>query len=461
MGAVPQPATLTILVIEDAPEWRDATARALQAAGYTVLTAATGAEGLRLAHTTVPDLILLDVVLPDVDGFALCRQIQETPALQHSLVILVFESDTGPEDQTEGLTRGADGYLVRSISIRDLLAQVELYARIHHSERRLRAGEAHCRLQQPELRYRTLFETMAQGVVYQDATGQIITANPAAERILGLSLDQMQGRTSADPRWRAIHEDGSPFLPDEHPSMRALRASEPVRGVVMGVCNPQRDALTWIRINTMPQFLPGEDKPYGVYATFEDITERKQTEEALRENEYQYRNLANAGLALIWTAGTDGLCNYFNDPWLTFTGRTLEQEMGNGWAEGVHPDDFDRCLDTYVTAFEKREPFEMEYRLRNAHGEYRIILDMGTPNFNTKGEFIGYIGHCFDITERKQAEEALTAQLEELQRWHEVTLGREMRVIDLKREVNALLAALGQPARYASATAAPPMEEVR
>jgi PAS domain S-box-containing protein len=135
--------------------------------------------------------------------------------------------------------------------------------------------------------------------------------------------------------------------------------------------------------------------------------EQTELNKALRESEFQYRNLANTGLALIWTSGTDKLCNYFNDPWLTFTGRTLSQEMGHGWTEGVHPDDFDRCLETYVTAFDKHEPFEMEYRLRHASGEYRIILDLGTPNFNSNGEFMGYIGHCFDITERKRTEESL------------------------------------------------------
>ena len=138
-----------------------------------------------------------------------------------------------------------------------------------------------------------------------------------------------------------------------------------------------------------------------------DITERKQAEHDLREKEVQYRNLANTGLALIWTSGPDKLCTYFNEPWLEFTGRKLEQEIGNGWAEGVHPDDFDRCLNTYVTAFDKRESFEMEYRMRHHSGEYRWILDMGTPNFNNNGDFVGYIGHCFDISERKLMERDL------------------------------------------------------
>jgi PAS domain S-box-containing protein len=132
--------------------------------------------------------------------------------------------------------------------------------------------------------------------------------------------------------------------------------------------------------------------------------ERRQAETAILEKEIQYRALADSGIALIWTAGLDKLCNYFNEPWLKFTGRTLEQEIGNGWAEGVHPDDFDYCLKTYLEAFDKREPFDMEYRLRHVSGEYKWLRDMGIPNYNAAGKFIGYIGHCFDITDRKQDE---------------------------------------------------------
>ena len=145
----------------------------------------------------------------------------------------------------------------------------------------------------------------------------------------------------------------------------------------------------------------------GIRGSNIDITEHMLAREKLEESEVQYRNLANAGSALIWTSGKDKLCNYFNETWLRFTGRTLEQEMGNGWAEGVHPEDFNICLETYISAFDKQDPFEMEYRLRHSSGEYNWIVDLGTPNFNSKGEFVGYIGHCFDITERKANETAL------------------------------------------------------
>lgn len=154
----------------------------------------------------------------------------------------------------------------------------------------------------------------------------------------------------------------------------------------------------------------------GALSSGEDITARRVAEEALRESEQHFRTLANSGAALIWTSTPDKLCDYFNDPWLRFTGRTLEQELGYGWAEGVHPEDYQRCVDIYVTHFDQRLPFAMDYRLRHADGGYRWLADLGSPRFNSRGEFIGYIGYCYDITEQKAASEELERYRHHLER---------------------------------------------
>src|SRR6266513_740398 len=136
-----------------------------------------------------------------------------------------------------------------------------------------------------------------------------------------------------------------------------------------------------------------------------DITKRKIAEDSLRESEERFRTVANAAPVMIWMSGTDKLCTFFNKGWLEFTGRAIDQELGSGWSQGVHANDLDHCLEVYGTSFDARQPFTMEYRLRRNDGEYRWVLDSGIPRFGSDGTFLGYIGSCFDITERKLAEE--------------------------------------------------------
>jgi PAS domain S-box-containing protein len=138
---------------------------------------------------------------------------------------------------------------------------------------------------------------------------------------------------------------------------------------------------------------------------FTDITERLQSEAALRESEERFRNMADTAPVMIWCSGQDKLFTFFNKVWLDFTGRTMQQELGNGWTDGVHPDDLGRCLETYAAAFEARRRFRMEYRLCRADGEYRWILYEGVPRVTPDGTFVGYIGSCIDITEVKRTQE--------------------------------------------------------
>jgi PAS domain S-box-containing protein len=163
-------------------------------------------------------------------------------------------------------------------------------------------------LRESEKKFRTLFETMAQGVVYQDATGAIVEANPAAARILGLTMDQLMGRTSIDPRWKSVHEDGSDFPGEEHPAMEAMRTGRALENVIMGVSHPAEDAQRWISISASPQFRDGESRPHLVFATFTDITDIRGAREELKDNQrLMERALRMAGLGyweLDLTRGT-------------------------------------------------------------------------------------------------------------------------------------------------------------
>jgi PAS domain S-box-containing protein len=166
----------------------------------------------------------------------------------------------------------------------------------------------------------------------------------------------------------------------------------------------------------------------------------KRAETQVRESEERFRLLADTAPVMIWTAGTDRKCSYVNKTWMDFTGRPFEAELGDGWVDGVHPDDSKRCFETYADAFNQRESFEMEYRLRRSDGEYRWILDDGVPRFNPDGTFAGYIGSCIDITDRKLAEESLTTIGRRLIEAHEAERTRIAR--ELHDDINQRLALL-------------------
>jgi PAS domain S-box-containing protein len=263
------------------------------------------------------------------------------------------------------------------------------------TDRKLAEG----RLRKMEERMEDIIFSLGDWVWEVDKNGVYTYSSQLGVDLFGYSIDDVVGKTPFD------------FMPPDE-AVRISTIFSEIAGRKSNVkdlenWNIQKDGKKICMLTNAVPILDNDGNLMGYRGVDKDITQRKQAEIERCEQEVQYRNLANSGTSLIWTSGTDKLCNYFNTSWLKFTGRTLEQEIGNGWVEGVHPEDLDRCVETYVTAFDKRQPFEMEYRLRHASGEYRWILDLGTPNYNSSGEFMGYIGNCFDITDRKQTEQEL------------------------------------------------------
>jgi PAS domain S-box-containing protein len=250
-----------------------------------------------------------------------------------------------------------------------------------------------------EARFRAIFSRANIGVALVDRGGHAIESNPALQRMLGYSSDELREMMFYEfTHPEDIEPDATLF--------RDMLAGRSERYQIEKRYFRKSGEVMWGRLS-VSLLREKEDGPAFGIAILEDITESKLAEQSLRESEARFRQLADSAPVLIWMSGTDRRCTYFNLPWLQFTGRTLDQELGDGWAEGVHPEDLPRCLDTYVRAFDAHEPFAMEYRLRRHDGEYRWIQDNGAPLFGADQNFIGYIGSCIDITERKQRNEHL------------------------------------------------------
>jgi len=229
-------------------------------------------------------------------------------------------------------------------------------------------------------RYARMFETMGQGVVYQDRDGAIVTANPAAQSILGLTMDEMQGRTSADPRWRAMREDGSEFPGSEHPSMVALRTGETVVDVPMGVYSPKAEATRWLEVTAVPLRNPGEVEPFQVYTTFTDVTERRTAQRGLSRALERLEMALEVTGAAWWewevatgrvVASKGKLSMVGADPQETES--TLEY-----WTERLHPEDRDGAMEAMRRCLDGSTPvYEVEYRLRHDDGCWCRCRDHG------------------------------------------------------------------------------------
>jgi PAS domain S-box-containing protein len=233
-------------------------------------------------------------------------------------------------------------------------------------------------------------------IISKNLDGVITSWNKSAERIFGYNSEE------------AIGEHVTLIIPPERHNEESDILDRLRRGERADHFHTVRRRKDGSLLDVSLSISPVRDssgRVIGASKVARDITAQKQDEQALRESEQRFRVITDASPILVWMAGTDKLCYYFNKGWLDFVGRTLEQESGNGWAENVHSEDFDRCLQIYVSNFDARLPFEMEYRMRHQTGQYRWILDRGVPRYTPDGTFEGYVGACLDIHDQKEAAE--------------------------------------------------------
>jgi PAS domain S-box-containing protein len=264
--------------------------------------------------------------------------------------------------------------------------------------------------------YRNLFETMSQGVTFQDVDGKIISVNPAAEKILGLSIEQMTGRKSIDPRWKAIHPDGSDFHGSTHPSMTALKTGKEVNNVIMGVFNPKIESYTWININAIPQFKAGQDKPLKVYVTFDDITEQVISQNKIRQSLKEttdYRSALDES-NIVAITDQEGIITYANDNFIKISKFDREELIGQNHQlinSGYHSNQFFKELWETIA---NGKIWKGEIKNKDKTGKYYWVHTTIVPFLNEKGKPYQYVSIRSDITERKEHEELLEKQTSEL-----------------------------------------------
>ena len=262
-------------------------------------------------------------------------------------------------------------------------------------------------LEETEQRYHSLVSAMAEGVVLQDLSGAIVTCNRSAEHILGLSLDQLRGVTSADSRWRAIHEDGSPFPGDTHPAMVTLRTGIPQSDVTMGI-QKLDGTLTWLSVNTQPVIKLGASMPHAVVSSFHDITERKQAEDALRRSAEEIWDLYNNAPCGYHSLDRDGTFLRINDTELRWLGYAREELIGRKKLSDLLTEQGLRTFnDTFPPFVAQGSIRDVEYELVRKDGTLLPVLISATAIKDQDGHYVMSRSMMYDITDRKRSEDAL------------------------------------------------------
>ncbi|MBS1830174.1 MAG: PAS domain S-box protein [Acidobacteria bacterium] len=253
----------------------------------------------------------------------------------------------------------------------------------------------------------TLFATMSQGVVYQNAVGDVERANPAAEQVLGLTVEQMQGRNSTDPRWHTIHEDGSPLAGEDHPAMEALRSGKAVVNFLLGVHNPAEGGVRWLRVNAIPRYEAGEAKPSGVYTVFSDVTAMREARKQLEEKETILRLALEASKSGLWYWDLASNKGFLSPQYLEILG--LEQPDMERWVEElfdyVHPDEVGLVREQLGKCVAgEQKSFSLIHRMLHRSGRVVWVVASGVVIDKSNGRtFPVMAGTIRDISELVEA----------------------------------------------------------
>ncbi len=431
-----------ILIVDDSGENLRLFCTILKNAGYRIASAENGREALLKLRKAKPDLIMSDILMPVMDGFRLLQECKADPGLNKIRFIFLTGAFTEAKDEELGLKLGADIFLRKPIEPDELTRIVsEVLARkgrarkatgkikkarsrpdsglynaaiMQKLEHKMEALEqeiadrkkAESALAESEEQYRLLFETMDQGVMCW-AEGNVISANPAAARILGLEIDEIVGRTVTDPVWRGFHEDGSDFSPEDFPVNIAAKTGRPVRDITIGFFKGDDNKIHWIRVSAIPQFPSDSDRPQQVYTTFDDITDSFFAYKALQESESRISAILENIQDAVWSVDSSYRVIAANS-----SARKLHQQVyGATLTEGIdirsnmpqENSDFWSMVGRRVFNGEK-VALEKIYEFADGPAYYEFSL---TPILSASGRAVGAVCSARNITERKRADERI------------------------------------------------------
>ena len=345
-------------------------------------------EGLEKARAHRPDVVLLDVVLPDISGIEVCRQIKEDQDLKGILVILVSGVQTSSEDQASGLNLGADGFVVKNISNRELLARVQSMVRIKRAEEALKASET---------RYRRLFETAQDGIlILNEDTGQIDDVNPFLTDILGYTFEELTGKK--------LWEIGAFKNTEASKSVLAeLQHKGYVRYEDLPLITKDGREIDVEFVSNV--YMVNHHKV--IQCNIRDITVRTLAEKELRRSQKLFHTIARVSPVGLFRTDSEGQYIYVNEYWSDITGLSPSETYGEGWAKALCPADKERVLSEWHHAVQGDLPFESEFRFMGQSGTIKWVIGRAIAERGVHGERLGYVGIVTDITDRKKMEEEL------------------------------------------------------
>ena len=414
------PNSHSVLVVDDDPQTLESAISSLAGEGLRVRAAISGEVALASVQARPPQLILLDVRLPGIGGLEVCRRLQACERTR-SIPIILLGAAHASEAQVQGLRLGAVDFIVKPFRRRELVARVrarlelvqlrtDLEAQVAQATAKLRTAMEQLQLEVAE-RTRTekaLRESeeltrlaMQAGRTYafewSPQTGDLRRSYNCA------GLLRVSGDATREP-WddciRRVHPDDRPAL------LRRIAKLTPGSDLYEGEYRVigLDGEIVYLR-STIRALFDSTGRPIRYVGIAADISLARRTEAALYESEGRFRSMADAAPMMIYAWGPDQQATFFNRAWLAFTGRSLQQELGSGWLEGVHPDDRQRSIAACSSSFDARRNCHLQYRLRRADGEYRWVVCSGVPRLASSGAFGGYIATCMDITDLKRTQE--------------------------------------------------------